>query len=123
MKLVGILFVIVGVGILAKYLFKKITYKSSVNGTVVDIYRRVLISSNGTRRSTLYPIFRYNVDGETYVKKSVNGSKFCKFKIGEEVEVKYNPKNPDKYYVKGTSSKIFFALIWLIVGIPIIVLG
>jgi len=123
MKLVGILFVIIGVGILAKYLFKKIGYKSSVNGTVVDIYRRVLISSNGTRKATLYPIFKYSVDEEIYVKKSANGSKFCKFKIGEEVEVKYNPKNPDKYYIKGDFSNILFSLPWLIVGIAMVVLG
>ena len=123
MKIVGIIFVTIGVLSLAKNFLDRISCKGVVNGTVIDIYKRVLISYNGTRKVTLYPVFKYNIDGNLYVKKSINGSKFCKFKIGQEVKVKYNLKNPDKYYVKGSSSKIMFSLIWLITGISMIALG
>jgi hypothetical protein len=47
-----------------------------------------------------FPVFKYEVNNQTYVKQSPVGNKDRKrFKLNQKIMVHYNPDNPDDYFV------------------------
>ena len=122
MMLFGMFFGIIGVILLIKEILKRKKCTVSTKGVVVDISREVSNDSDGNRSITLYPIFEYNVSGEKYVQKSKNGSNFCKYHIGQEVEILYNPDKPENYYVKNSFGSIIIGVGFIILGIIFIFL-
>ena len=123
MNILGIAFIAIGVIILLIDVINKVKCKEMVTGTVVDIYKITSINGSGGKRRTYYPIYQYNVDGTMYVKKSSSGSIFCRYQIGDEVKIKYNPKNPNTYHVKGKITNIVMSIIWIMLGVGIIIIG
>ena len=123
MNIIGIVFIVIGLIIFLIDVINKVKCKEMVKGTVVDIYKITSISGNGGKRRTYYPIYQYNVDGTVYMKKSSNGSIFCRYQIGDEVKIKYNPKNPNRYYVKGKITNIVMSIIWIVLGVGMIIIG
>lgn len=108
-------FILLGILILFKHFYlKKICTELSI-GQVVDIITSHNTDSDGNTHTTLYPVFEYTVDGETYTKKSSYGSNTCKFDLGESVDIYYNPKNPKQYFVPNDNTSLALGIIFIVV--------
>lgn len=107
-------FFLVGLINIIRYIVRKNKCTASVTGTVIDIQRHVSNDSDGGTSETLHPVFEYEVDGEFYTKVSSVGFSGCKYKIGQEVVVLYDPDNPEKYLIEGDKSTLRFGIIFLI---------
>ena len=109
----GVVFLIMGINMNNENKHLKRVCTGEVQGTVVDFYvdgdyyeeddvdedgkktgQKVVVD---TRR--YYPVFEYEVTNKTYSKQSEYGYDRKRFAVDETVEIKYNPDNPDDYYV------------------------
>lgn len=118
LKLIGAIFilasiVLLGAGGYAYHDTKKFLENSVVaKGVVVDVVSRSSSSSSG---HTHVPVVRFKTDkGETITAHGSLGSDPPSYKKGEEVRVRYDPKDPHDF-----SIDTFFEL-WFL---PIILLG
>ena len=55
-----------------------------------------------------FPVIEYNIENKNYVRKYDVGFKKNTYEIGDEVEILYNPEEPNEFYFAGdkTSAKI-----------------
>lgn len=113
--LVGLIFLIIGFIMIKIRKRKEEKCTCKIFGKVKDITRRQTYSSDGYS-STLHPVFEYNIGGLTYVKESQTGSFQCKYAIGQDIEIFYNPNNPHEYYVVGEKLNKILRNIFSIVG-------
>jgi len=111
---IGILMTVFGIKAILEAILKLTTYNKTI-GRVVSFYRTI----NAEKGEKLYPIFEYTALGKTYMQKSENGyySKECKYEVGQDIKIYYNPKDTDKYHQKGLLIKMLF------VGILLLVVG
>lgn len=71
-----------------------INLSERTTGEVVRLDERWDTDSDGARSKAYYPEFSYKVEGRNYSVVSNSGSNPSSFRIGEQVEVLYNPNNP-----------------------------
>lgn len=76
-------------------------------------------NSNQYKTKSYVPIYQYCVEGKLYRIKGTNGSGF---KVGDVVEINYNPENPSESYIEGYSLTIFWKML-LLLGIIFIIGG
>lgn len=77
------------------------SYTLSVNGEVVTgTVVRLLEDDTSSYTSDIYPIVEFEVGGETYSVQSQNNyrwwNRYIRFPIGKQVEMSYDPANPEK---------------------------
>jgi hypothetical protein len=97
-------------------------FTGTTTGTVVDIQRSTYIDSDGKQQQDCALIARYSVNGQAYEVKDTNssGGYKCKLQVGQSIELKYDPKNPQNYdtaqdlQVAGLFPLIFGGVGWLI---------
>ena len=71
-----------------------------------------------------FPEFSYTVNGISYNKRSdVGTSTPWKYSVGKELDVFYNPNNPDEHYVKTDGLFVVGYYVFLIVGSLFMILG
>ena len=126
-KIIGLIFFLGGLFLVALSILKKKKCTSTVQGKVIDIVKEWNTSNTSTddfhgyRRNDeimFYPVFEYSVNDTVYVKKSSSGSSSCPYSIGQEVEIHYNPQNPHQYYVKlETLVRTLLGIIFSAIGI------
>lgn len=122
MKKIGI--IIVGLVIIAVGIFLIINGKNlekrcteSAEGTVVEIVVDSQTDSDGTPSTTYYPIIEYKVGEQIVSKQSSTGSGSSDYKIGEKVEILYNPNKAEEYIIKGDKSSNVLGIVFIVVGI------
>jgi len=92
---IGFLFVIVAVII---YIRTRtfINNAQEVKGTVVEMVYRT--SSKGS--GSYAPVYKFRtIDGQTIVVQDSLSSNPPQFQVGQEIDVLYNPENPQKSYI------------------------
>lgn len=99
------------------------------SAVVIDIQEHIR-RTNGLRSKFYYPVLEYWVDGKQVVNKLNVGSYPCKYKIGQEVKIQYNPNKVKEIIMKDNDdlriiTKIFriVASILGIIGVIILVIG
>lgn len=95
--LLGILFIVVGVFLLANGNAKIKSCTEKTNATIVDIKEDRSINSDGDDTYIYYPVIRYQVEGRTITKQSSIGSS-CGSKISKSGEITLS-SNSSKYRV------------------------
>lgn len=116
--LAGIVFTLTGVLLLLIRSKRKANCTSIIKGKVTDIVKRKGIYDKEYGYSTLWhPVFEYTVDEVKYVKESNYGTSKAKFRIGQEVEIFYNPDDNNEYYVKEENGPKTLGVIFTIVGL------
>ena len=124
--LVGLVIIIIGIGIIIANVLKKKRCTGVTSATIVDISRERNYDrgqryggsgfSVGSRSNiSLFPIYEYQVDGITYTQKS-NQSVRMAF-VGQNVELHYNPNNPQDIYTNKNIMPIITGGIFVIFGI------
>ena len=124
--LVGLVIIIIGIGIIISNVLKKKRCTGVTSATIVDISRERNYDrgqrygdsgfSVGSRSNiSLFPIYEYQIDGITYTQKS-NQSVRMAF-VGQNVELHYNPNNPQDIYTNKNIMPIIMGGIFVIFGI------
>jgi hypothetical protein len=115
--LFGLLFTIIGVGLLIISIASIITYNKK-NKAYIET-SSVIVDYAYNDEGLQAIIVEYKVDGKEYRKKSNAYSNSPK-SIGTEVAIKYNPNNPsDAIWVKDSTNIIFplFSILFIFAGI------
>lgn len=122
--LIGIIFFMIGIGILRNRKKKEINCTSKTYGKVKDIVRqRNYDLDNDYSTYSWYPIFEYNIGELKFVKQSSYGSSTTKYVIGQDVEIYYNPDDYNDYYIAGESLPRTLGKIFTIVGVVAIIIA
>lgn len=96
---------------------------SSAVATIVEI-QQVTSSATGDGIPTTswYPVYEYDVGGQTIRKRSSYGFARDKYSVGQRVEIKYNPYDYNEFYNPSDQSrKMIIAFQWI--GILLMVAG
>lgn len=96
---IGFIFTIVGIFILIYPFYHKIKCTEPTMAKVIGFEKRWSRGNKGGMgRYVYYPVFSYKANGEEIeVEHNVSPTDF---QVGEYVELKYNSKNPDQYYIE-----------------------
>lgn len=121
--IVGITLFIVGIGILHNRKRKILKCTSITKGKVEDLVRQQNYDSDGGYSSTWHPVFIYEIGELKYIKESNYGTTQSKYAIGQEVEIHYNPEDPNEYYVTGDNMSKIVATILASVGMFAIIVS
>lgn len=121
--LVGSVFLIIGIAMQKNRKKKMINCTSKTYGKVTDLVRHQSYRSGGGYSSTWHPVFEYNIGELKYIKESFYGSSQSKYAIGQDIEVYYNPKDYNEYYIAGESLPKTLATIFTFVGVGVIMIG
>lgn len=119
----------IGFGILLKYKLKKLIVKCTSNckGILSEIYEESKEHRNKNGRycekTYYFPIYEFEVNGKKYKIRDTAGNMYKEsFHIGDTVEIKYNPENPNECYKEGdVFSKVW--IIFLVIGIICVIEG
>ena len=115
--LLGLIFIIIGIGIHINKKKKEISCTSMTYGKVTDLVRRQNYNGNEGYSSSWHPVFEYNVGERKFIKEYPYGSSQTKYAIGQNVEVYFNPENYHEYYIAGDTLPKTLSTIFTIVGI------
>ena len=94
--------------------------------TVVDM-REDFDASNDTIRYVYYPIIEYTVNDQLVEQELSSGSNTPAYRIGETLEILYNPNNVKEFLVAGENQNLSWILasavgvVFLVVGIVVLV--
>ncbi len=122
-RIFGIIFAVIGLLLIIMFFRKKKNCTSVTKGTVVDIdVERNYDREHDRSYSVEFPIYEYTVDGQTYTEKATSSSGNSKYRIGDEVDIYYNPIKPDEFYVSGENAEIILGVVFLIIGVIFIII-
>lgn len=119
----------------SKWLKREEAERTRTTGVIVGFAeeRHRYAHRHGKVRSThyvtvYYPIVRFQVDGVEYKLKSTGIVPRDKYKIGQSVDLLYEPNNPTHFHLdrgdmeeRSTRGTIIFALVWLTITMATIV--
>ncbi|WP_455649236.1 DUF3592 domain-containing protein [Enterocloster citroniae] len=115
--LIGLIFICVSIVVSKSIQRKKSVCTQNVQAKVIDITRETL--NRGNHTSSWYPVYEYWTGNQKIQKKSHIGGIKNTFKIGQDVNLLINPKNPEEFYnptdQAGTLKKVF-----LVVGLILV---
>mgnify|MGYP002858803186 CR=1 FL=1 len=111
------IFIIVNGNNLAKVCTEETT------GKVVGILREEETDSDGYTSIVYSPQIEYTVDEKLVTVKGNGSSNASDIKVGEEIQIMYNPANVEQYMIKGDNSSMVGGIIWIVLGAIIILIG
>lgn len=108
-----------GFGMMHSGYKKEQSYNGTAEGRIID-YRK---SSHKNKRM-FSPIVEYQVGDEVFIGETNASLNYRPYKEGAYVEVHYNPKNPDEFYIKEFDLETTYKLgrIFLFVSIGILII-
>lgn len=113
----GIVFIVLGTCIILNSLMKIKRCTETTTGTLAALDVRTERDS-GARRNYYVPIYSYEVDGKVYQNEAKKYStKAYRFEINSQGKVKYNPLNPEECIIDGRPVMIFFAILFILLGL------
>ena len=122
--LVGIIFIVAAVIIMLQgdSLQKRCTEQTT--GTVVDVIcESNYNTSHNEVKHTYYPVIEYKVDDRTITQRSNIGQNPPKYKVGQQVEICYNPNNVAEFIIKGDSTSLYIAIGFIALGSVAVAVG
>ena len=112
----GLFFVALGSALIYVVYSNIGSYREPAVATVVDIVPEYKVNSGSYEYFT---VFAYEVDGETRTSKDLAIRLVPAYEIGEQVNIKYDPNNPNAVVVAGDNSTITGATFMVLLGIGI----
>lgn len=98
--LLGAVLGFIALALLGSFIKTRLVCSETVEACVVDINEvERTTKSKKTHKTEVYyyPVYEYVIDGNTFVKKSSSGSNYVKYVIGDKVNIRYNPDNPNEF--------------------------
>ncbi len=110
-----------GAALIADYVLLKKRGLVPVTGEIVEVYTRQI--SRGTKivkgdKFTYYPVVRYVIDGKENLRKcNVNSGNENSFKVGETMELYYDPKYQTVFERKASTGYLVAGIVLLAIGL------
>lgn len=121
---IGLIFLMVSWIITAVVADKKKNCTSKAVGTVTDLVRSTNYYDRNHSIRGFHPVVQYTTEkGETLSITSAVSTSPPKYKVGDIVNVKYDPNKPEKFYIDGDNTINIVKIVFLCVGLGLIVLG
>ena len=111
------IFIIVSGNELAKVCTEETT------GTIVGILREEETDSEGYMSIVYTPQIEYKVGEQLFTEKGNGSSNASEYKVGEQVDIMYNPNNAEEHIIKGDNSSNVGGIIWICIGVVILLVG
>lgn len=131
--LIGMLFMAVGVFLIVKTVHNNRVLTAETTAVITEIREEVTtshdtnsnkavieVNSKPKTRTYYYPSIKYTIDGQTYYNDLSTGSSDPDaYRVGNSINIRYNPAKPTEIDLGSTSTKssIFMALGCMIAGI------
>ena len=119
MILTGILLICAGLVLKALDQSREV-YEGHARAKVVSLQRR---EEDGRYRSRFYPVLEYYAEGMLYKVVYPEGSFPSRWEIGKEVNILYEPSNPEVYQIQEQTMRSRLPQILWISGICLLLLG
>lgn len=94
----AVLFFVIRSNAQKKIALQKRVCVNVTNATVIKMVQR-RIDRSDVRSYTWHPTYEYYVNGVRYVEERKSGSEKKLFEEGQQIEIRYNPNNPEDVYV------------------------
>ena len=121
--IIGVVFCVIGIAMLNNKKKKERNCISKTYGKVTDIVKHERYSMNGGYVTSWYPVIEYNIGGLKYIKEAVYGGTQTKYAIGQDVEIYYNPKDCNEFYIAGETLPKTLGAIFTIIGVGAITIA
>ena len=104
--IIGIAVVFIIAGIVVIFLNSGLQMKCTeqTTGTVVDIVCKEYHDSDTGFTYSYFPVIEYQAGDRTITQMSNSGEYPSRYKVGDQVEICYNPNDVEQYIIKGDSS-------------------
>ncbi|MCH5316255.1 MAG: DUF3592 domain-containing protein [Eubacterium sp.] len=120
---VGVVFIIAGIIVMIQGNISEQRCTEKTTGTVVELVIEKSTTSNHRTSYIYFPVIEYQVGDRTISKKSNSGQNPPKYKVGQQVEIYYNPNNVEEYYIKGESAPKFIGILFVVLGSIAVAVG
>lgn len=115
---VGLVFLIIGVA----FGGAEISKRSSCSAQTVAVVSDIVSQSDDD--DTYAPVLKFrDADGNVCEQTRSIYTNPCKYEVGDEVEIAFNPDNPAKFYIIGSYAELIFAVIFSGVGLVVLLIG
>ena len=117
---VGLIMIGIGLLLLTAKVMTYIKCTVPINAAVVKLEKEYTIH-RGAEYTHYRPVVRYVVDGKNYTEKAhFRTYRETKYPIDSEIEICYNPKNPEKMRFVGHLFPLPLGLVFLFIGAALI---
>ena len=121
--LVGIIFVVAGIVVMIQGDSLKQRCTEETIGTVVEVICETSYSAENELTYTYYPVIEYQVGERAITQKSSSGQYPPKYKVGQQVEIYYNPNDVEEYIIKDDSTTKYLGIGFVVLGSIATVVG
>lgn len=117
--LIGIACVVIGIFILVSYFNAKKVQTAETTATIIIIDSEVETDTDGFETRWYYPVIEYTVDSEKYRTRLPDSgtSNSAEYKVGDKVEINYNPEKPEQISKKGSKGGLIGGIFFIVAGI------
>lgn len=121
--IIGAIFAIVGLITLIKDLHDKKVCTQEKAATIVEYEIKVQHGdSDEAPHNTYFPVFSFYADGREIRKVGNVGYTYQKYNVGTEMDILYDPENPEHFIVPSNKKTIYaVSAICLLIGLGLIV--
>ncbi len=122
--IVGIIFLAVGIFLFVRGKNREKNCTAETVGTIIEIKEDTSTDTDTGRITYVYyPIIEYKA-GESMVRRQgENGSSNPNYKVNDKINILYNPNNIEEFMIKGDNSSNIVAIIFVILGAAVVILG
>lgn len=122
--LVGIIFLAIGLVFLRNNIRRERNYNGRTTALVIDIVKKELSTSSTEIRSIHHhPVLEFYANGRHIKNTYFVGSNPCKYVVGQNVTVRYDINNPEKYFIEGEKLTKILGIVFTIIGVVVITVG
>lgn len=120
---IGPILLCIGLALLTSEISKRRKCSKSTEATIVDIFTRTEAVFRGSYVTYYYPVYEYEVDGQTYRSSSLQCSKLENwFQVGNTSTIYYNPYNPNEIVSRRYWGDFIASLVFVVAGIIILII-
>lgn len=122
----SVILIFMGVIALISYFNKVKNYTLHTKGRIVEIIEKVTFDrhqdGSPDKDYSYYPVVEYEIDGQTFVERSLSNCQPRSYQIGQEVDIICNHNEPNKFYLQGDKTALVVGIFFIIFGVlvPII---
>ena len=118
----GIVLGVAGIGGLLLTLRRKKVFNVLANAEIVDIHEDVDMTNDGTKVTNYVPVVSFTANEEEIRDMlNIRSQRKKKYKVGNKIDIYYNPKNPKSYIAAKTRNAIVVPIILTAIGVAGIV--
>ncbi len=114
--LAGVALFLTGLLILVFAIKKRRRCSAVCSAAIAEIIARPAQPSAGKKQS-FRPVLTYQVDSKDYTKKAaLKTTNFDKYRLGDQLPIRYNPAKPKELLVKGWGRRVLWGILLMLLS-------